>query len=435
MLSYDYQQKTVQDIFDLHAAKRLNLEPGFQRKSIWSEKDRRKLIDSLLKGYPLPSIFLYCRKNEKGVPEYDVIDGKQRIESILMFTGQIWGKKFGLVPEGVADWVDWNVLGKLGQREKILSAKLQVAQVEGEWEEIVRLFVRINSTGKRLDRAEVSHARFLNSPLLQAANRLGRKWSRYLVSNGMLTAAQLQRYKHVELVCELVVSAHARSVISKKDALDRAMEGAGALRGRELQGALRSTEQALKQFRKLIRDPRETRFHKLSDFYSLVVVLQRLVREQFILHEATRNEQARRMLTALSTGVEAINEKLRKLEFAKLEPDQELFRSYLQTVKEGTDALGNRRRRDEILFSVVAPIFERKDEDRLFNEQQRRILWNTAEQKRCPFCPAGRKLRWSDLTIDHIKPHALGGKTALTNAQICCRKHNAQKGMKARSAA
>jgi 5-methylcytosine-specific restriction endonuclease McrA len=435
MLSYEYDKKTVQDIFEWHGAKRLNLSPGFQRKSIWSDKDRRKLVGSVYAGYPLPSIFLYRRHNRDGAPEYDVIDGKQRIESLLMFTGKIYGKRFHFVPENAADPLDWKKLHRMGNCGRILGAQLQVAFVQGDWEEIVDLFVRINSTGKRLDRAEVTRARFLNSALLQGANRLARRWSRYFIGHGILAPSQVERYKHVELICELIVSSHAGGVISKKDALDKAMQGTAALKGRDLHAAMRNTDAALRQFRILIRNPRETRFKKVSDFYSLVVVLQRFVREKFVLQDRTRNDMARQMLKGLSSGVDAINEKSRKLEFSKLDPDQEIFRSYLQTVKEGTDALANRRRRDQIICDLIAPIFEKRDERRLFNEEQRRILWNSAEEKRCPYCPTSSRLHWSDLTIDHVKPHALGGRTDLRNAQICCRKHNSKLGMKTKRAA
>jgi hypothetical protein len=58
----------------------LNLDPGFQRQSVWNERDRAKLIESILRNYPLPAIFLYKRQ-EDGVLVYDVIDGKQRLES------------------------------------------------------------------------------------------------------------------------------------------------------------------------------------------------------------------------------------------------------------------------------------------------------------------------------------------------------------------
>jgi HNH endonuclease len=112
-----------------------------------------------------------------------------------------------------------------------------------------------------------------------------------------------------------------------------------------------------------------------------------------------------------------------------------LFRIFLIffKVKEGTDALSNRKHL--ILYKLLAPIFEKKDDDRLFNEEQRRILWNSAGVKCCPYCPPSRKPGWSDLAIDHIKPHALGGKTILDNGQICCRMHNSKMGKKTNKAA
>ena len=163
-LTHKFSQKTVQDIFDLNNAtpKRLNLQPGFQRKSVWKLKDRRLLVDSILKGYPLPSIFLYCRTNERGAPVYDVLDGKQRIESLLMFTGQIRGSRFELIPDGETESRDWRKLSSR-DREKLLGFSIQVAEVSGEWEEIVSLFVRINSTGKKLDRAEITRANYLTA--------------------------------------------------------------------------------------------------------------------------------------------------------------------------------------------------------------------------------------------------------------------------------
>jgi uncharacterized protein with ParB-like and HNH nuclease domain len=67
--------------------RQINLTPGFQRKSVWTTSDRRRLIQSITDGYPLPSIFLYQRDHQ-GKLIYNVIDGKQRLETILMFMGQ-----------------------------------------------------------------------------------------------------------------------------------------------------------------------------------------------------------------------------------------------------------------------------------------------------------------------------------------------------------
>ena len=80
-ISYTHQPRTVDDLVSLYEKDQLNLEPGFQRQSVWTEKDRRKLIDSVLRGYPLPAIFLY-RREDDGRIVYDVF-GKRPFGDLL----------------------------------------------------------------------------------------------------------------------------------------------------------------------------------------------------------------------------------------------------------------------------------------------------------------------------------------------------------------
>src|ERR1700735_4928984 len=85
-VSYVSRNKSVYDLRNLYEKGSLNLTPGFQRNSVWGLRDRQALIDSMLRGYPIPAIFLYSR-SEKGQTIYDVIDGKQRLETIFKFAG------------------------------------------------------------------------------------------------------------------------------------------------------------------------------------------------------------------------------------------------------------------------------------------------------------------------------------------------------------
>lgn len=69
-----------------HAEKgRLNLSPSYQRGDVWPNVDAQILIESILRGIPLPSVIL-MRTNEAGRSVYEVIDGKQRLTAILRFT-------------------------------------------------------------------------------------------------------------------------------------------------------------------------------------------------------------------------------------------------------------------------------------------------------------------------------------------------------------
>ena len=63
----------------------LELNPSFQRDSVWSLSDSRKLIDSVLRGIPLPSVILSKRLD--GREQYEIVDGKQRLTAILRFVG------------------------------------------------------------------------------------------------------------------------------------------------------------------------------------------------------------------------------------------------------------------------------------------------------------------------------------------------------------
>ena len=58
--------------------------PDFQREpNVWDLTKRRKLIDSIFRGFDISPIYLY----KKGEDGYDCIDGKQRLNAIYSFMG------------------------------------------------------------------------------------------------------------------------------------------------------------------------------------------------------------------------------------------------------------------------------------------------------------------------------------------------------------
>ncbi|WP_152649285.1 DUF262 domain-containing protein [Demequina flava] len=65
----------------------LELSPSYQRADVWPTADAQQLIESVLRGIPLPSIILLKELTEDGT-RYDVVDGKQRLTSLLRFTGK-----------------------------------------------------------------------------------------------------------------------------------------------------------------------------------------------------------------------------------------------------------------------------------------------------------------------------------------------------------
>lgn len=429
LMSYRLETKTITDIINLHEDGLLNLEPGFQRQSVWSERDRGKLIDSILRNYPLPAIFLY-RREDNGQIIYDVIDGKQRIESILMFIGEMRGRywlKTQLPGSEESEWIDYHKLIKRKLQHLITGYRIPVIEVDGDMGDIIDVFVRINSTGKALTPQEKRRAKYYNSAFLKEADRLARRYIWYFEEMGVLSLGQISRMKHVELICELMLSIHQGDVINKKTALDRVMKTSG-FNSRDISKASAKTITALNRAYKMFPKLYTTRFNKVTDFFTLVVLIAKFEEEGMILTDRERNRLAWDLLVAFSNEVDELRERQRKVESIK--PDKELYRQYLHTVLSSTDEYNQRKARENLLRGILGSLFAKKDSQRGFSAEQRRLLWNTGTARRCEDCK--KPLSWEDFTLDHIDPHSKGGRSRLENAALMCQSCNSSKGNRKR---
>lgn len=61
------------------------LNPSFQRRDAWKPQQKSRFIESLILGLPIPQIVLAEAKSQRG--KFIVLDGKQRLLSILQFWG------------------------------------------------------------------------------------------------------------------------------------------------------------------------------------------------------------------------------------------------------------------------------------------------------------------------------------------------------------
>jgi hypothetical protein len=422
-----FSEYTIDQLTLMFKGRRLNLDPGFQRKSVWTLSDRQRLIQSVVGGYPVPSIFFY-RRELSGRPVYDVIDGKQRLETILMFMGlgrfkNDWFEVKLDLGDGL-EWFDWKALHRRATAlaSAFRSYQIQTVEVTGDLAQIVDLFVRINSTGKRLTSGEKRHARFYTSPFLKEAERLVSKHHKYLRENRILSPAQIDRMKGTELFAELLMSIHHGGPINKKTSLDRAI-GNDSVNGNTLHRLTREFTAALNLLKAMFPDLKQTRFRNSAEFYSLFMLIWEMNAAKFALKDRKRNGLAFELLKRLSSGVDQLREQLRRARPGK---PQKIHQDYLLTVQGDTDSAANRERRRALLKGLLWTIYERKDDKRTFSTEQRRILWNSDERRICPKCR--KPLSWLDVTVDHIRAWSKGGKTSLKNAQLMHRSCNASKG-------
>lgn len=152
----------------------IDTSPGYQRRLRWTNKKRSLLIESFLLNIPVPPIFLF----EHDYNEYEVIDGRQRLETIRAFLAN----NFALT--GLEYWPElerkrYNDLPSVLQKgllRRSLSAVVLLAETRGigvdELDVRRVLFDRLNTGGIRLNPQELRNALYpgnLNALLIRLA--------------------------------------------------------------------------------------------------------------------------------------------------------------------------------------------------------------------------------------------------------------------------
>lgn len=81
----DSYPMSIGELVNLHKNGELLINPDFQRYFRWSNTQKSRLIESILLGIPIPSIFLFQR--DDGI--WEVVDGLQRISTLLQFMSEL----------------------------------------------------------------------------------------------------------------------------------------------------------------------------------------------------------------------------------------------------------------------------------------------------------------------------------------------------------
>jgi len=164
---------SVMEMYRRFRNNKLMVNRRYQRKLVWTLREKTKLIESILKGYPIPSILLAEQDNDT----YEIIDGTQRLNAIFAFIEN----QFSVSWKGREVYFDTqlsplaNTLVEKGvftpavkgdneflvneEISAFLEFQLPIVtfSVQNE-EEVNEIFRRINSYGKYLSPQEVRQA-------------------------------------------------------------------------------------------------------------------------------------------------------------------------------------------------------------------------------------------------------------------------------------
>ncbi|MFE0233330.1 DUF262 domain-containing protein [Brucella anthropi] len=134
----------------------IDLSPDFQREYVWKDRQRTRLIESILLGIPLPAF--YFNQSESG--RYQVVDGVQRLTTIALFM-QNKHRLSAAHLEYLFD-LDGRLYDQLDTAaiRRFRSAQIVVHIIEPQTPDEIKydIFNRVNTLGSPLSGQEIRHA-------------------------------------------------------------------------------------------------------------------------------------------------------------------------------------------------------------------------------------------------------------------------------------
>jgi len=182
---------TISEFYDNYTSRKYRFDVTYQRKSgVWSEDKKSFLIDSIMKNYPIPAIFLRpCVDTDTGKTIYDVVDGKQRLEAIIDFIENRIALTAYFAEDDFIDESNQQAAAEIaglsfdeikGQNKifpdyikQFWTYALNIEYLYEQKEELVAsVFDRLNRNGEPLTRQELRNAKYSDSPLLSTIKEL-----------------------------------------------------------------------------------------------------------------------------------------------------------------------------------------------------------------------------------------------------------------------
>lgn len=179
LVKTDSLQMSIGELATMYESGELVINPEFQRLFRWELEQKARLIESLLLGIPIPSVFVF----ERDDGTWELIDGLQRLSSIFEFMGIlkspdtgktvvpsaliatkylhslnniVWAKNKNIIDPTIAQQVEMDKKFQLAIRRSRLN--VQVLKRPSESQTKFELFQRLNAGGTQANPQELRNS-------------------------------------------------------------------------------------------------------------------------------------------------------------------------------------------------------------------------------------------------------------------------------------
>ena len=387
--------------------------PDVQRSLVWTTDQKRLLIDSLIREYDVPKVYLK-QVLEDGIVYYDVYDGQQRLDAVYSyFEGKFsLGNEDSVNVDGVEVQIANNSYNELDARIKARLQQTNLSCVileDFSQEQAEDMFLRLQH-GTPLNAAEKRRA--ISGNMREVVKKLA---EHQIFQKTDFVSYSDRRYAFEDSVSKVLHQfIHQDHVGISPGAIKKTYE-ANASITQNNKACVAFTSAANWITAHFDHPPLLKKF----SFITLMWVIREL-KETYAL---------KGFETQISNAYNDF-ELERKLDGENdMEDQSQTFISYRDYAR--SDSTPNMRDRASILLSSIlerVPELAHLDPKRGFDDVQREILFRRSRGV-CQSCECD--IDKNSFHADHIQPHSLGGTTSIENGQALCATCNLEKGAQA----
>ena len=228
MFKFSDNRKTVNEIFTMFDEGKLIVDDTYQRRSVWSEKDKVRLIETILLQLVIPELFFWKADTdpETGISITHIVDGQQRIKAIYSFINNEFKlKPQYLLDEGSKEKYANKYFKDLDTetRKTFWNYQLMIIEIDSAAtrDDIITMFNRLNLTDYNLNDQEKRNS--VSGEFAALAREISDNplWD----EKRLFTGPDVKRMKDVEF-CASIILLHRKGIIDQTDqsALNQAYE-------------------------------------------------------------------------------------------------------------------------------------------------------------------------------------------------------------------
>lgn len=335
----NYLNTTLRNISWFKAANdrgELEVKPSFQRNPVWVNRQKSYLMDTILNKYPIPEIYMQETVDSNGNQHYVIVDGQQRIRSVLEFIQGGFNIDEKESPEFLgAYFADLSE----EQRRAFFQYNFVVRILPDIGDSQLRqIFKRLNQNVVSLNNQELRQAVY-SGPFIKLMNELSD--IPFFDDANIFTPNDIRRMLDVEFISEVAIAV-LNGIQNKKDKLESYYQ----LYEEDFDDSLKLKQifvGVTLELGKLLPNISKQRWHKKTDFYSLFLVFAEHY-DSLPLSKDNRNKAAL-LLTEFGSNIDEIVRLADEKDRSKYTDDELL---YAKGIRASTDYSSRKVRNDAL---------------------------------------------------------------------------------------